>query len=44
MSESQIASYLKDHPRMVGALFMMMLLLTQAGNAVAANHTTISGP
>jgi hypothetical protein len=44
MSDSKIGSYLKNHPRMIGALFMMMVLLTQAGNAAAANGTTIAGP
>ena len=28
-------SFLKSHPRLVGALFMVLLLLGQAGNAAA---------
>ena len=44
MSDSKLSSYLKDHPRMIGALFMMLLLLTQAGNAAAGMGTTVAGP
>ena len=44
MSESKIGSYLRNHPRMIGALFMMMLLLTQAGNVAAANGSVVAGP
>ncbi|WP_302928043.1 DUF7503 family protein [Natronocalculus amylovorans] len=44
MSESTMKSYLADHPRMIGAVFMMLLLLTQAGNAAAGPITIISGP
>ncbi|MFB6070121.1 MAG: hypothetical protein ABEJ76_03785 [Halanaeroarchaeum sp.] len=29
------ADFLKDHPRMLGALFMVMLVLSQAGSAAA---------
>jgi hypothetical protein len=29
---------------MIGVLFTMMLLLTQAGNAAAGNGTTLVGP
>ncbi|WP_256360024.1 MULTISPECIES: DUF7503 family protein [Haloprofundus] len=44
MSDHPIASYLRDHPRMIGVLFTMTLLLSQAG-AVAANHSIcINGP
>lgn len=44
MSESTMKSYLADHPRMIGAVFMMLLLLTQAGNAVAGTAGVITGP
>lgn len=44
MSESTMKSYLADHPRMIGAVFMMLLLLTQAGNATASLATAITGP
>jgi len=43
MSENDIRSYLAENPRMIGVLFTMFLLLTQAGN-VAAGGATVSGP
>lgn len=30
-----LTQYLKNHPRMIGALFTIMLLLSQAGTAAA---------
>lgn len=44
MSESQLASHLAQHPRMIGVLFTMLLLLTQAGNAAAGNTVSVGGP
>ena len=44
MADSDIASYLAEHPRMIGVLFTMMLLLTQAGNVAAGAGYTVSGP
>lgn len=41
MSESTMKSYLAENPRMIGVLFTIMLLLSQAGTAVAANGLTI---
>ena len=38
-----LASYLSDHPRMMGALFTAVLLLSQAGSAVATSGS-VSGP
>lgn len=36
MSESNsLTEYLADHPRMIGVLFTMMVLLSQAGAAAA---------
>jgi hypothetical protein len=46
MSEEEnsgLASYLKEHPRMMGALFTAVLLLSQAGNVAASNGAT-AGP
>lgn len=43
MSDNTITAYLAENPRMIGVLFAMFLLLSQAGNAVAAN-ATINGP
>lgn len=44
MADSKIAEYIAEHPRMAGVLFTVLLLLTQAGNAAAANNAVISGP
>jgi hypothetical protein len=44
MADSKIASYLAEHPRMIGVLFTLMMLLTQAGNVAAGNSVTIGGP
>lgn len=41
---SDVASYLKEHPRMMGALFTMLLLLSQAGTVAAGNAGAVSGP
>ena len=42
---STMASYLKNHPRMIGVLFTAMLLLSQAGTVIAAeNSGTTVGP
>lgn len=42
-SES-VARYLEEHPRMMGALFAMCLLLMHAGNAMANAQVTNNGP
>ncbi|WP_248896523.1 DUF7503 family protein [Haloplanus halobius] len=47
MSESDsgtVATYLKNNPRMMGVLFTMLLLLSQAGTVAAGNSGAISGP
>ena len=44
MSEMTVSDYLEANPRMIGVLFTMILLLTQAGNASAAAGCTIVGP
>jgi len=41
---STMAEYLKNHPRAIGMLFTAMLLLSQAGTAVAENSGTVVGP
>jgi hypothetical protein len=38
-----MAAYLKEHPRMTGVLFTILLLLTQAGS-VAAAGSSYAGP
>ncbi|WP_255680801.1 hypothetical protein [Natrinema sp. DC36] len=40
---TDITQYLKNHPRMIGALFTILLLLAQAGT-VAANSSIFLGP
>lgn len=40
---SSMKAYLADHPRMIGVLFTMTLLLSQAG-PVAAGGSNIAGP
>ncbi|MFC6837623.1 DUF7503 family protein [Halomarina ordinaria] len=44
MSDSALTQYLAENPKMTGAVFTLLLLLTQAGNAAAAVGQTISGP
>ena len=38
---SSVQMTLKNHPRMIGVLFTLILLLSQAGSAAAANGVTI---
>lgn len=40
-AKDELATYLKNNPRMIGVLATIMLLLTSAGNAVAANSGSI---
>ena len=44
MSATDLKAYLEANPRMIGVLFTMFLLLTQAGNAAAGNGAVVSGP
>jgi hypothetical protein len=41
MSDTTIAEFLREHPRMMGVLFTMTVLLSQAGT-VAAGGTSIN--
>lgn len=43
MSEHPLHTYLAQHPRMIGTLFLLGMLLLQAGPAMAAG-STIGGP
>lgn len=43
-SETAIQEFLASHPRMIGVLFMVLLVLAQAGQAAAANSSAIAGP
>lgn len=42
--DSSARQYLAENPRMLGVLFTAVLLLTQAGNVLAANGGTTAGP
>ena len=44
MAHGKMAEFLEDHPRMMGALFTMSLLLMEVGNAAANGAGTTSGP
>lgn len=42
MSEhNALTEFMADHPRMIGALFALCMLLTQAGAVAAGNGTTV---
>jgi len=43
-SESEETSFLAQHPRMIGVLFMLLVLLTQMGAAAAGNSSVTLGP
>ena len=44
MSESDLRTYLAENPRMIGVLFTLFVLLSQAGNAAASWGGSFSGP
>lgn len=44
MSKSNVTTVLEENPRLTGALFMMVLLLSQAGSALAQTATSHAGP
>lgn len=44
MADSDIAEYLAEHPRMIGVLFAIFMLLTQMGNAAAGGGSGYVGP
>jgi hypothetical protein len=43
MSRDDLTAYLAEHPRKIGVLFTIFLLLSQTGNAAATNSSII-GP
>lgn len=43
-SETTIREFLTDHPRMIGVLFMLALVITQASAPAAAGVSSIAGP
>ena len=40
-STASVRTFLADHPRMMGALFAMLLLLSQTGTVAAGNGGSI---
>lgn len=42
--ETSMKTYLADHPRMIGVLFTMMLLISQAGTVAAGAGSGFKGP
>lgn len=42
-AKDSLKGYLAKHPRMISALFTLLLLLSQAGSAAAASNTYV-GP
>lgn len=43
-TSSEMKAYLAEHPRMVGVLFTMMVLISQAGAVAASGGTATAGP
>lgn len=43
-TDTSIAAFLKDHPRMTGVLFTALMLLSEAGAVAASSASTNVGP
>lgn len=43
MSDHDLKAYLKEHPRLLSALFGLTVLLSQVGTVAASNGNTIGG-
>lgn len=43
-SNSIATKYIRNNPRMIGVLFTILLLISQAGTVAAGNNAAISGP
>ncbi|WP_423744804.1 hypothetical protein V5735_01810 (plasmid) [Haladaptatus sp. SPP-AMP-3] len=43
MAEKELTTYLAENPRMIGVLFAIVLILSQAGNAVGVIATGSGG-
>lgn len=43
-STNSLKAYLADHPRMIGALFTILMLLSQAGTVAAGGVQAQPGP
>jgi hypothetical protein len=44
MSDTTLTAYVAEHPKMAGVLFTILLLLSQAGSAMAGHGTSYPGP
>lgn len=44
MSKINVQAYLAEHPRLIGYLFALGMVLSQAGNTLAATHQVSPGP
>jgi len=45
MKDSNVAEFLREHPRLLGVLFGASVLLTQMGAVAASGHGSgVSGP
>ena len=44
MSDTKIATFLAEHPKMTGVLFTTLLLLSQSGVMAAAQASSNNGP
>jgi hypothetical protein len=43
-TESTTAEFLESHPKLLGAVFMALVLLTQAGSVAGAAAGSTAGP
>lgn len=43
-NDNEAANWFAEHPKMIGALFTLLLLLSQAGTAAASAGNSIAGP
>ena len=43
-TENRFTDWLANHPRLTSALFVMVVLLSKAGTAVAGNSSATAGP
>jgi hypothetical protein len=44
MSDSTTTAFLADHPKMIGVLFTIMLIMSTTGVAAAGASSTFTGP
>jgi len=43
-TDSKFAEFLREHPKLLGALFGLTVLMTQISPALAGNGSAVSGP